>query len=352
MKPVNAFFIAGAQRSGTTLLSVVLAKHPAIDIDGNALAFRLISCFGLYKEVLPYNVDHNWAELQQWLVNQDYKGRLAELFTDINFDQQGSANAAIRAAIEQRLQQRGKSVFGDKAPDVEHFIPQLMMLVPEAKIVHVVRDGRASAASKANRAHKTLLLAAQEWVESLTMGLHNQGLMGEERYKLLRYEDLLSAPEATTRELCAFLGLEFDPAMVAETPRENDGNAYVKSAFDTSKIDAFKTQLTTSQRRQTERLQAPLLQRFGYELEFSDSLRLHRPMSMLKRVWLRQRSNAAQLLVAKREGMTNRETRVVKVSLSSRLKTFVYYLAFDFIPKRAFRRLFRKRFVKEVRMPK
>ena len=226
-------------------------------------------------------------------------------------------------------------------------MPQLMMLMPEAKVIHLVRDGRASAASKANRAHKTPLLAAQEWVESLTMGLHNQGLMGPERYLLLRYEDLLREPEATTRTLCNFLGLDYHPEMVAETQPEAGSKAYVKPSFDTSKIEAFKTQLSSSQRRKIEQLQAPLLQRFGYELEFADSLRFHQPMSMVKRVWLRQRSNARQLFISQREGMTNRETHTVKISLSSRIKTFLLYLAYDFMPKRAFRRLFRKRFVKQ-----
>ena len=100
---------------------------------------------------------------------------------------------------------------------------------------------------------------------------------------------------------------------------------------------------------------SPIATRTGglvYELEFPDSLKQHQPMSMGKRLWLRQRSNAKQLLVAKRQGMTNRETHVVKVSLSSRVKTFLFYLAYDFMPKRAFRRLFRKRFVKQHRYQK
>ena len=151
MEPLNAFFIAGTQRSGTTLLSVVLGRHPEIDIDGNALAFRLTSVAKLHQEILPYNVEHSWPELQGWLIQQDFKGRMAELFDGIDLEQHGCMQSAIHAAMQKRLQQNGKSVFGDKVPDMEHFIPELLMLVPQAKIIHMVRDGRASAASKAKR---------------------------------------------------------------------------------------------------------------------------------------------------------------------------------------------------------
>ena len=42
---MKSFFIAGVQRSGTTLLSVLLDNHPAVDLDGFSKAFRLITCF-------------------------------------------------------------------------------------------------------------------------------------------------------------------------------------------------------------------------------------------------------------------------------------------------------------------
>lgn len=345
---MTTFFIAGTQRSGTTLLSVMLGRHPEIDIDGNALGYRFTSVVKLHEETVAYNPERSWAELQGWLIEQDYKGRLAEFLDLQQLAQHQHMRGAIAHGIANRLQQNGKSVFGDKVPDMEHFIPQLLMLVPEAKIIHVVRDGRASAESKARRAQKKLMLAAQEWVESTALGIHYEGTLGSNCYKLVRYEDLLQQPEQTARELCDFLGLSFDAAMLESG--EAQENAYVKSTLDIGKIDGYKKRLSTGALRNIERLQAPLLQRFGYELHFSDSLQKHAPMRIGKRIRLSLLNQLKQLFTSKHEAMIDRQTKVIRVPFSTRLRTFVLYVGNEFLPKPVYRRVFRKRFIKNVRM--
>ena len=242
-------------------------------------------------------------------------------------------------------------MFGDKVPDIEHFVPELLMLVPNAKFIHVVRDGRATAASKHQRAHKNLKLAGQEWVESITMGLNNVAMLGEDQYKMVRYEDLLTQPEAVLKELCHFLELPFESSMLEAATSGNEDDQYVKSALDPSKADAFKKQLSSSQLQQLERIQAPFLKRFGYELTHSKALQQHRPMTVGKRLRLSQANNLRQLFIGKRMGMIDRKNVELRISWSSRIKTFVYMLAYDLMPKRTLRRVFRKRFVKQLHLP-
>lgn len=347
---MNAFFIAGVQRSGTTLLSVLLGRHPEIDIDGNALAFRITTCFGLYERVLPYNLEHEPAPLLSWLIEQDYKGRLAAFLDYENMQPGTSARELVANGIEQRLAERGKTVFGDKAPDIEHFAEKLLLLVPEAKIIHVVRDGRAAAYSKASRAHRNLCLAGQEWVESNVAGLHNQAMIGETQYLMVRYEDILMQPEATLTRVCTFLGLEFTRAMLEPDQQEDATTAYVKSGLDASKIHAWRLKLSAVQIRKLEAVQGPMLERFGYELENPELVKQHQPMSMSRRIWLAQRSNFRQLFVSKRQGMTNRETVAVNVPLRTRINHFVFYFWYEFMPKKLFQRTFRKRWIKDVKL--
>ena len=46
------------------------------------------------------------------------------------------------------------------------------------------------------------------------------------------------------REICSFLNVDFDSAMVTEEENQNDEKQYVKSQLDVSKIDSYKSKLT------------------------------------------------------------------------------------------------------------
>ena len=144
---MDTFFIAGSQRSGTTLLSVMLDRHPNIHIGNDALAFRMISCFNLYKDILPYNLEYSREELQSWLIENDYKGRMKALLDYKDIKSYPDARSLLKNGIENRLQETGKSVFGDKAPNIEYFMRDLLTLIPEAKFIHIIRDGRSAALS-------------------------------------------------------------------------------------------------------------------------------------------------------------------------------------------------------------
>lgn len=348
---MNTFFIAGEQRSGTTLLSVVLSRHSQIYLDGHSIAFRLVSCFAKhYGQILPYNASHSRESIQSWLVQNDYKGRLADLLDPQSFKEYPNVRAAISDGISKRLRVNKKQVFGDKSPRIQHFMPDLLALIPDARFLHIVRDGRAVAASMNNRTHKNLELAAQEWVESNAIGLANQAMVGEDQYKIIRYEDLLTEPESIVKEVCDFLKLPFEPQMIEESETRSDDD-YVSPRFETEKIDAFKSELSQKQIRKIEKWQAPLLQRFGYALIHPASNKRHRQLPQARRIWLNQMDNLRNLFIARRTGMRNRKNIVVKVPFKTRLKTYVLELGRDFLSDRVFKRVFRKRWIKEVYMP-
>jgi len=349
---MKTFLIAGAQRSGTTLLSVMLGKHSEIHIDGKSVAYRLVSCFQYYENVLPYNLNHSSGDIQSWLIENDYKGRLTELLDYQNLQDYGSAREIIQQGIAERLKANGKTVFGDKTPNMEQFLAKYLLLVPEAKFIHIVRDGRAVAASQAKRAHRNMYLAAQEWVDSNIAGLYNQAMIGEERYKLIRYEDLLQDPETVAKTICAFLDIPFEPAMIAQQAGENEATNYVKSTFDASKIEAFKSELSQHQIKKLERIQGPLLEKMGYQTEFPVDADAYKPLSEFQRIWYHQRENTRQLFIGKRMGMVNRQNVEVAIPLKTRVKTFAFELGRDLLPERVYRKVFRKRWIKKLRLPK
>ncbi|MEM1318941.1 MAG: sulfotransferase [Bacteroidota bacterium] len=345
---MNAFFIAGVQRSGTTLLSVILSKHPDIYLDGYSRAFRIITCFNGYYDVLPHNLQHRKEELLAWMIENDYKGMLAELLDYKNIDQYPDIRSLLRASLDQHLKKEGKRLWGDKSPNLQHFIPDLLMLMPEARIIHMVRDGRANAYSFVNRAHKSLSLSAQEWVNGNIFGLANQHLIGAEQYKLVKYEDLLQEPEATVRDVCDFLDVPFAPEMMDlsddQVPEEQ---RYVKSSFDASKINRYAEVLTPKQIKKIEGLQAPLLKHFGYELHFPEMLSKYRPLSLARKIFLLLSEHWRHIFRSKRMGMINRQNVEVRIPFKSRIYNFLMKFTQELFSLQIFKALFPRVFYRK-----
>lgn len=338
---MKSFFIAGVQRSGTTLLSVLLDNHSAVDLDGFSKAFRLITCYKNYEKVLPLNLQHSQAEVLKWKIKTDYKGRLAEFLDYENLEKYTDFKALIQASIAQRLAKNGKAIWGDKSPNLQHYLADLLLLIPDAKIVHIVRDGRATAYSNSTRNHQNILLAAQDWVTGNVVALSNQQKVGKAQYLIVKYENLLQFPEKTLRKVCAFLEIDFEEEML-NLQNENEGKSYVKSTFDTSKINQFKTQISAKKLHEIERIQATLLQKMGYELEFPETLQETTVLSLKKQIFLRQMDNVKMLFRSKRTGMVDRQLVEVPISWRNRLSKFLMNVGKDFFPKEVYQKLWEK----------
>lgn len=348
IKEPTTFFIAGPQRSGTTLLSVILARHPDVMIGVNSYGFRLVSCFGNLKRVLPFNLDRSEQEIQAWLIENDYKNRLSELIRPSEVGKFKDQQSLIASEIEQSLSREGKQIFGDKVPNMEQFFPDLKLLIPQAKVIHMVRDGRDCASSHSERTMKNVYLAANEWKEGNIAGLYNQARVGESDYLMIRFEDLLLKQEETLRKVCGFLDISFVEEMLE--PADDEKNSYVKTEIDFSKVRKFERSLSKRKIRKIEKIQGPLLHRFGYELAHPEYKDEHTVVHPLKVIWWRQNDALKQLFRSKVEGMVEHDVKQVTVPFKTRLKTFAFTMGRDLFPELLFRYFFRRRWIKQDRM--
>ncbi|WP_417489627.1 sulfotransferase family protein [Maricaulis sp.] len=100
---------------------------------------------------------------------------------------------------------------------------RLGRLLPQARFVHIVRDGRDVAASLLQRdwrgpdgrpfAHVSEPGAAlQYWCDLTGIGLQAETAIGPGRLLRLRYEDVVKKPKRSVTALLRFLGLEYEPA--------------------------------------------------------------------------------------------------------------------------------------------
>ena len=347
-KDVPVFFIAGVQRSGTTLLSFLLGNHPDIHVGKNSVVLRLITCINNYRDALPRRGAESREELLRWLLQNDYRGRLAALIDVDKLADHPDLRSLMAESLRRDLERNDAQIWGDKAPNLQHFIPELLHLFPRAKVLHIVRDGRAVAYSNHKRAGANLELSAQEWVNGNILGQWNRDIMGADHYQLVRYEDLVREPEKTARELCAFLGLAFRPEMMdlARNELTQGKDAYVAQAFDVAKINQFREALRAAQIQGVEKIQGPLLRELGYELTQSYAEGTFRQLSVRRQIWLHQKNNLRQLFLRKRSRKEDWQKKEGNEPWSKRWRRWLVLLGYDFLSRKIYYSLYRDQKIK------
>src|SRR5690606_37548970 len=115
--------------------------------------------------------------------------------------------------------------WGDKSPSHIGHIDGIARCFPTARFIHMVRDVRDVAASAQSAWGKHPLRTAQRWRDAV-LPVHAQAVRGDRWLLEVRFEDMVADPEATLRQVMAFIGLPFLPAQLdlPEAP-ENLGSA-------------------------------------------------------------------------------------------------------------------------------
>ena len=205
-----AFFIVGSARSGTTLLRVMLNAHSEVAVPPES---RFITELHDGDEVEK----DAWLEglaahprFEAWnLPIEDVRVRLNGLPARVAYP------LAVDAAFSAFAAHRGKSLCGDKTPRYIEDIPLLARLFPEARFVHMVRDGRDVAMSYADVPFgpKTVAKVARLWSERVAKGME-AGAAIPDRYLEVSYEDFVAHPETKMKSVCGFIGIEFEAEML------------------------------------------------------------------------------------------------------------------------------------------
>lgn len=129
--------------------------------------------------------------------------------------------AVIDATFSAWARVHGKTRWGDKTPRYVENVPLLARLFPDARFVHLIRDGRNVALSYADVPFgpKTVGSAAALWAARVGTGMRDGRRLAPGRYVEILYEDLVEDPVGEVKDVCSFLGLAFDPAMLDHTER-------------------------------------------------------------------------------------------------------------------------------------
>ena len=133
--------VLGVRRSGTTLLRVMLDRHPELAVpDESYFIPQLADRQRPHVDVDAFIDDlSRLPTIREWdLSIEDVRARLSP---------EMPLGAAIGAVYESYAAAHGKSRWGDKTPMYMQRLPLLEELFPDARYVHLIRDGRDTAVS-------------------------------------------------------------------------------------------------------------------------------------------------------------------------------------------------------------
>jgi hypothetical protein len=252
--------IMGTARSGTTLLTTMLHAHPRIAVPPET---RWLPRVYLQRD--------KWGDLR----DAETRRRIARFITegpgtkfeDLGIDAERTTERIVAApptlgsicaaVFEEFAASRGKVRWGEKRPAYAFWIDRLLMLWPDAQVVHIVRDPRASAASLIRTTwwEGGFAQAVTAWIRTETAMAEFAARAEPGQYVRLRYEDLVADPRPELERLCAALGEQFDDAMLSHrTDAANDmvpqwatHHVLTRGNVDPSRIDAWRTSLTPEQ---------------------------------------------------------------------------------------------------------
>ena len=216
--PGAPVLVLGVRRSGTTLLRVMLDRSPELAVpDESYFVPQLARRHRGTVDVDAFVDDlRRLSTLVEWRVSPAaVAARLRPGMT---------TGEAIGAVFATYAAERGKDRWGDKTPLYMQHLPLLERLFPEARFVHLVRDGRDAALSFLSVPAGIMTEGwghprdargfACQWATEVRAARELGARVGPERYLEVGYEALVAAPDAELGGICRFLGLTYDEAML------------------------------------------------------------------------------------------------------------------------------------------
>jgi sulfotransferase family protein len=279
-------FIVGCPRSGTTLLRRIVSAHPEIVITPEAHWIPL-----WFKERKGLTPEGNVTpRLIQELLTHDkfafFRLTAEDLMSLIKDGHPISYASFVTGIFNLYGKAHGKKLVGNKTPDSARRMNILHGLWPQARFVHFIRDGRDVALSLMNwpRVQNKMpgtfptwkddpvSTSALWWELNVRRGREAGKRLGPRFYREFQYESLLAHPEQHCAELCEFLGVAYDKAMLHYHEASGSDSPSAETGHDREPITPglrnWKTQMSAEDVELFEAAAGALLDELGYPRAF------------------------------------------------------------------------------------
>jgi sulfotransferase family protein len=208
--------IVGVPRSGTTVLRLMLDSHPDLAIPPET-GF-IPGCAGLSGSGAQLRDDFvRWittfpVDAPAWA---DFAIPVETLRRELASQAEFKISDGLRAFYRLYAGRFGKPRWGDKTPLYALEMAAIARLLPESHFIHVIRDGRDVALSWRQTWFSPgddIPTLARAWADWVTRA-QAQSLQVA-HYIEIRFEKLVSEPEAVLREVADFVGLSYTSDML------------------------------------------------------------------------------------------------------------------------------------------
>jgi len=208
-------FIIGSLKSGTTWLQILLTAHP------NVIGTVELSLFNNYISPLI----KAWTLESANIINQKWVKGLPFIMKEKDF--YDLLNDFICKAYENVLALSPEAThIIDKDPAYSFVLKEIELFFPNAKFIHIIRDGRdvSSSLMHVNKhigyGAVSITEAALKWKSSIEAAY--KGKKNKDRYLEIRYEELLENSKKTLTKVYEFCGLKVNPSEVEEIVEEHN----------------------------------------------------------------------------------------------------------------------------------
>lgn len=247
---VPIVFVVGAPRSGTTLLQKVIEAHSqCFAHDGETAMFNLQNLFLLERRHFG-------------LEGEALRSAMAEARSRIDF---------MDRQIRRLGHERSGTLFVEKTPQHVLKLPAILAGFPDAKVVHVVRDGRdafCSAQSNAGVPQRgSVVRFAKYWRRCVDAGL---AFDDDPRLLRISYETFTRDAASVLGGIMGHLGLEAEPGQLDSQTRATDRRAdrpefeRLGGEISASSVGRWRNDLPPETVSTFEDVAGPTLRRLGY----------------------------------------------------------------------------------------
>ena len=210
--------------SGTTMLLDHLSSHSMLYGFPNETRFLpyFIRHQNRYGDL---SIDRNFLELWDDM-RKSVVRRLGPSSRKVPIPEDWSIHLRSAASVFDQIMRmfaaaKGVHTWCEKTPMYVHHLTLLSNAFPNARFLHIIRDGRDCAASFHRRWKFNPVRTIYRWKQAVRAGRAQGTLLGS-RYHEIRYESLTQAPEPTFQEICRFLGIPFESAILSSARSRAD----------------------------------------------------------------------------------------------------------------------------------
>jgi hypothetical protein len=320
------FFIVGNDRSGTTMLRLIVDRGPDAAVPPESMF--LTDFATAFDAGGPRDADAArrlmravWEhpKVRLW----DLPGKPPEVPSGISA--LDAYRFIVAAPFEAYAAAHGKPRWGDKTPHYVHHVDHLLRVFPRARFVVLVRDGRDVALSLRRMPFgpNNAWAAAQWWARGIRAGAR-AAREHPDAVLTVRYEDVAQRPADEVRRLCEFLGLRYVEEMlelelVDRARIVPEQAAWFPTLFDgisTSAVGRWRREMSRRDQRIFAALAGAELEQLGYDVATADAP----PVSPREARWFQYHNEVMRNVNFLRLRLVHERGRELRFALARRLR--------------------------------